>query len=515
MNMIRCACSVFAVLLAALPAGAAAPIDMSQPGPEPAIHGPRVVGTTPGRPFIFLVPATGEAPLKYSAEQLPKGLVLNADTGILSGSVEQPGTAEVRLSVAGPRGEAVRKLKIVAAPGKIALTPPMGWNPWNIWARDIDAKKVRDAADAMISSGLAAHGYQYINLDDCWEGARGANGVIQTNDRFPMMETLSEYIHAKGLRFGIYSSPGKMTCADYEGSYGHEDLDALTYARWGVDYLKYDWCSYTRLVRSASLEEVQRPFAVMRKSLDACSRDIVYSWSQGGYANVWTWGAAIGGNVWRTTGDIHDTWESMSGIGFGQDIAAPYAEPGHWNDPDMLVVGVTKWGPSHLTQDEQITHITLWSLLAAPLLIGCDMTKLDEFTRALLTNDEVIDVDQDPLGKSATRRATQGVWTMAARKFSRLFGQDDAFKHLPDVWGEVWARPLSDGTTAVGLFNRGTAPGTITARWEVLGLEGAQPVRDLWLRQELGTADQAFAAVVAPHGAVLVKIGKPKQEDGL
>ena len=483
------------------------------PAPEPAIHGPRIVGTTPGRPFIFLIPATGEAPLTFSAEKLPKGLELNADTGIITGSVSEPGTSLVRLQVKGPRGEASRSLKIVAEAGKLALTPPMGWNPWNIWAREIDAKKVRDAADYMVSSGLAAHGYQYVNIDDCWEGKRGPDGVIEPNGRFPMMAALGEYVHAKGLRFGIYSSPGLQTCADYEGSYGHEEIDALTYARWGVDFLKYDWCSYTRLVKTTELQEVKRPFEVMRAALDACGRDIVYSWSEGGFGNVWTWGAKVGGNLWRTTGDIHGTWQSMSGIGFAQDTCAPYAQPGHWNDPDMLVVGQTKWGASELTQDEQMTHMTLWSLQAAPLLLGCDLSKLDEFTLALLTNDEVIDVDQDPLGTAATKRQAQGVGMLVTRALAGLVGQAESVKHIPDVWGEVWARPLFDGTVAVGLFNRGSHPGAITANWNALGISGPQPVRDLWLHQDLGSVDNAYTVTVPSHGAVLVKIGKPKSEE--
>jgi alpha-galactosidase len=477
--------------------------------PEPAIHGPRVTGATPGRPFLFLIPATGEGPLRFRAENLPPGLELDADTGIISGTIEQPGATEVQLEVSGPRGTAARTLDIVAEPGRLALTPPMGWNPWNIWARDIDDQKVRDAADWLVASGLAAHGYQYINLDDCWEGTRGPDGVIRSNERFPDMKALADYIHAKGLRFGIYSSPGPETCADYVGSYGHEAQDARTYAEWGVDYLKYDWCSYTGIAKAITKQELQLPFRVMRAALDACGRDIVYSWSQGGFGNVWKWGAEVGGNLWRTTGDIRGAWESMSNIGFSQNAAAPYAQPGHWNDPDMLVVGVTKWGSSKLTPDEQVTHLTLWCLLAAPLFVGCDLSKLDPFTLALLTNDEVLDVDQDRLGRSATRREMQGVWTMAAR---RLLGSFDAARTLhdaPDVWGEVWARPLYDGTMAAGLFNRGSEAGPITAHWSTLGLAGPQPVRDLWQHQNLGEFDGAFTAIVPAHGAAMIKIGNP------
>lgn len=494
---------VFFISVAAGISGVAAA--QSAAAGKPAIHGPRIVGTTPGRPFLFLVPATGGGPLRYGAAHLPEGLRVDADTGIISGAVTEAGITDAVLEVSGTGGKTTRGLRIVAEPGRLALTPPMGWNPWNIWAREIDAQKIRDAADLLVSTGLAAHGYQYVNLDDCWAGKRDENGVMHSNDRFPDMNALGDYIHAKGLKFGMYTSPGPETCAGYEGSYGHEEQDAQLYASWGVDYLKYDWCSYTSLLKSGSAEELQRPFRIMRAALDKCGRDIVYSWSQGGIGKVYTWGAALSGNLWRTTGDINATWESMSGIGFAQNPAAPFAQPGHWNDPDMLVAGVTKWEKAHLTPDEVMTHITLWSLLAAPLLLGCDLSKLDAFTLELLTNDEMIDVNQDPLGQSATRREMQGVWAMAARKLA-----PSAWRDTRDVWGEVWARPLSDGTIAAGLFNRGGDTGVFRAHWEALGIAGKQPVRDLWHHEDLGVHDDAFQAVIPPHGAVFIKIGTPK-----
>ncbi len=495
--------------LLALPVWAQPAAKLAVP-PEPAFHGPRIFGSTPGRPFIQLLPVTGDAPMHFSASGLPKGLALDEAKGILQGTIEEQGTFKVIVCVKNAKGAAKREFTLVAEPGRLALTPPMGWNSWNIWARDIDEEKVRDTAEYLVSTGLAAYGYQYVNLDDCWEGKRDARGAITGNERFPDMKALGDFLHEKGLKFGIYSSPGKQTCAGYEGSYGHEQQDALTYAEWGVDYLKYDWCSYSMLCKSTELRKFQEPFRVMREALDGCGRDIVYSWSQGGAAAVWTWGAAVGGNLWRTTGDINDTWDSMSGIGFNQDVPAPYAQPGHWNDPDMLVVGEVKWGPTHLTQDEQVTHITLWSLLAAPLLIGCDLSKLDPFTLGLLTNDEVIDVDQDPLGVSATRREQQGMEMHALRTLSKLFGIANLFDSIPDVWGEVWARPLSDGTLAAGLFNRGSEAGPITAHWKALGLNDAQPVRDLWRHQELGEFKDTFTATVPRHGAVLLKIGAPE-----
>jgi alpha-galactosidase len=466
------------------------PVLARDDSPLPAIHGPRIVGTTPGRPFLFLIPATGEPALIYAAENLPDGLQLDPGTGIISGSLKDKGTFDVELKVRNARGDTSRKLTIVGGKHKLALTPPMGWNSWNCWADAVSDDKVRAAADAMMKSGLAAHGYQFVNIDDCWEGKRDKNGEIQTNQKFPDMNELSDYVHSKGLKLGIYSSPGPRTCQSFEASYRHEKQDAKTWAKWGIDYVKYDWCSYGELVPKPDRAAAKKPYQIMRKALDECDRDIVYSLCQYGIQNVWEWGADVGGNLWRTTGDIGDSWQSLSSIGFQQYTMSPHAKPGHWNDPDMLVVGKVGWGPSlhptKLKPHEQVTHITLWSLLAAPLLIGCDMKDMDDFTLAVLTNPEVIDVDQDPLGKAANR-----------------VKQENA--------KEIWARPLFDGTLAVGLFNRGPRPLTVRADWKDLKLEGQQPVRDLWQRKDLGTHSDGFETLVQPHGAVLLKVGTPKE----
>ncbi|GAB4339007.1 MAG: NPCBM/NEW2 domain-containing protein [Dehalococcoidia bacterium] len=457
--------------------------------PAPRIHAPRITGATPAAPFLFRIPATGEPPLTYAAENLPAGLVLDPDTGIITGALERAGETAVQVQVSNRHGTATSTLTIVGGRHKLALTPPMGWNSWNVWGTSVDDAKVRAAADWMVASGLADHGFQYINIDDAWEAGRDENGRILTNEKFPDMKALADYVHSKGLKLGIYSSPGPKTCAGYEGSYQHEFQDAQTYAEWGIDLLKYDWCSYGRIAADDSRAEYRKPYELMREALDACGRDIVYSICQYGMGNVWEWGADVGGNYWRTTGDIVDTWSSMSHIGFGQAELAPYAGPGHWNDPDMLVVGMVGWGPelhpSRLTKNEQVTHITLWSLLAAPLLIGCDLSQLDEFTLAILTNPEVLEVNQDPLGRQGTRVAAKGRT-------------------------EVWARPLSDGTLAVGLFNRDRRPATVTAKWSDLGLEGPQPVRDLWQRADRGTFDREYAIEIPGHGAAMLKIGRPR-----
>ncbi len=456
---------------------------------KPEINGPRVVGTTPGHDFIFRIPVTGKGPFTFIERGLPVGLSLDTKTGVISGQVKAAGKYVVQVIAYGKSGRDTRDITIVAGDHMLALTPPMGWNSWNVWGTSVDANKVRAAADSFIKEGLANSGYSYVNIDDAWEGGRDADGEIQTNQKFGDMGALGTYVHSLGLKLGIYSSPGPTTCAGYTASYKHEAQDAKTYAKWGVDYLKYDWCSYGGIEPNPDLAGFQKPYAVMRKGLDACGRDIVFSFCQYGMGDVFNWGKELGGNLWRTTGDITDTWRSMSSIGFSHSPKAVGAGPGGWNDPDMLVVGKLGWGdhprPTRLTQNEQITHISLWSMLGAPLIIGCDLTQLDSFTKDVLTNHDVIEVDQDPLGKVAT----------IAKK---------------DGSSEIWTRPLFDGTVAVGLFNRGTEKTKIVVRWQDIGLSGMQPVRDLWLRRDLRPGQVGYSFDVPAHGAVLIKVGKPK-----
>ncbi len=457
---------------------------------QPRINGPRITGATPGRPFLFLIPATGEGPLTYSARNLPDGLTLESKTGIISGSLSGEATWAVDLTVRGAKGTATRRLTIVGGADKLALTPPLGWNSWNAWGTSVDAEKVKAAADWMVKSGLAAHGYQYINIDDGWEGQRDeASRELMPNEKFPDMKALADYVHARGLKIGIYSSPGPRTCGGRVGSYQHELVDAKTWARWGIDYLKHDYCSYDQLAPNRTLPELQKPYIVMRQALDQVDRDIVYSVGNYGYGDAWTWAGEIGGNLWRTTGDLMDSWSNLESVGFRQAGREQFAGAGRWNDTDMLVVGSVGWGPSlhptRLTPNEQILHITLWAMQAAPLLIGADLAQLDSFTVALLTNDEVLEVDQDPLGQAGGR-----VW------------QQDKL--------EVWVRPLHDGTLAVALFNRGLQPYDVTARWSDLGLKGRQPVRDLWQKKDLGQFSETFTATVPRHGAVMVRIGRAK-----
>ena len=454
-----------------------------QPKPTPRINGPRVFGARPGSPFLYSIPATGREPLRFSAEGLPPGLTLDPVTGRITGSVKEGGTYRTRLSASNPLGEDRCPFDIVIG-DTISLTPPLGWNSWYCWGTSVDDAKIRAAAAAMVLSGLAKHGWCYINVDDAWSGERAPDGSIRPNEKFPDMKALADYVHSKGLKFGLYTSPGPLTCAGYTGSFGHEAQDARSYAAWGVDYLKHDWCS-------CQSKDLKEPYRLMHLALDGCDRDIIYSLCQYGMGKVWEWGAEAGGNCWRTTGDIVDNWKSMSGIGFGQDAFAQHARPGHWNDPDMLVVGRVGlvWGPqlrpTRLSPDEQYTHVTLWSILAAPLLIGADLERLDPFTLGLLTNDEVLDVNQDLLGRQGHRVSKEGEL-------------------------EVWSKPLWDGTLAVAFFNRGRVPSEVTACWENLGLAGSKAVRDLWRQQDLGERKGSFTATVAPHGAVLVRVGSPK-----
>jgi alpha-galactosidase len=454
------------------------------PAAAPRINGPVVSGVRPGAPFLYRIPATGERPLTYAATGLPSSLQLDKVTGIITGSLSQKGNYPVKLTVTNKAGTATRSLTIICG-DKIALTPALGWNSWNCWGLSVSDDKVRASAKAMTEK-LADHGWTYINIDDGWEDKRDDKGEVLPNGKFRDMKGLCDYVHGLGLKIGIYSSPGPRTCGGYLGSYQHEDQDAATYARWGIDYLKYDWCSYGEIApQHPSLDDYKKPYIVMRQALDKTGRDILYSLCQYGMGDVWKWGGDLGANSWRTTGDIQDTWASMAGIGFRQDKCAPYTAPAQFNDPDMLVVGRVGWGPSlhdtRLSPDEQYTHISLWCLLSAPLLIGCDMSRLDDFTLGLLTNDEVLAIDQDALAKPATR-----VWN-----------KDSV---------QVWMKDLKDGSKAVGIFNLNSNPDKITLPLSGLGLPASVKIRDCWRQRELGPFRNSFTTEVPGHGVILLRV---------
>jgi alpha-galactosidase len=370
-----------------------------------------------------------------------------------------------------PAAAALPALQDVPANG-LALTPPMGWNSWNHFGDKVDDATVRETADAMVATGMAAAGYVYINIDDTWESGRDAHGNIVANEKFPDMKALADYVHGRGLKLGIYSSPGPKTCGGYEGSYGHEEQDAKTFAGWGIDYLKYDWCSAGRIYGySALIPSYQK----MGRALAQSGRPIVYSLCEYGMTDVWTWGTRTGGNLWRTTGDIQDNWKSMSTIGFDQGRLAPFAGPGHWNDPDMLEVG-----NGGMTATEYKTHFSLWCLLAAPLMAGNDLRTMSAETLAILANREVIAVDQDVLGQQAQRIASRG-----------------------DV--EVWAKAMHNGSRAIGVFNRSDVEQPANFTWAELGLSAApKAARDLWEHKDLVTAGDGLTGSIAAHGVLLV-----------
>lgn len=494
------------------------------PAATPRINGPSVVGVRPGHPLLHTVPATGDRPMTFAADGLPPGLAIDAVSGRISGATGTEGEHRINVTVTNARGSATRALRIVVG-GEIALTPPLGWNSWNCWGGSVSADKVLSSARAMAEKGLADHGWSYVNIDDGWQGVRGGEfTAIQGNGKFPDMGALADSVHALGLKIGIYSTPWK---GSYEGHIGssadnadgtydwisagesnadfrHRDYekgrqqgwafgkhsfavnDARQWAAWGYDYLKYDW-------NPNDVPHVKE----MADALRASGRDIVLSLS-----NSAPFGSAAElsalAQCWRTTGDIRDTWESVSGIGFSQDRWRPFARPGHWNDPDMLVVGLVGWGPelraTRLTPDEQYSHISLWSLLAAPLLLGNDLARLDDFTLGLLTNDEVLDVNQDPLGRQA-----------------RLLRRSDG--------REVWVRDLEDGSKAVGLFYPanefsdppayftwdGPTGAEISVTAADLGFSGPFRLRDLWRQSDLGVFSDTYTATVARHGVILLR----------
>jgi len=492
-----------------------------KPAETPRINSAKIFGVRPGGPFLFTIAATGRRPMKFGAENLPAGLMLDAATGRITGKLAAPGEHNVTLLAENALGKARQALRIVCG-DRLSLTPPLGWNSWNAGGPFVDATKVRAAAKAMVDKGLIQHGWSYVNIDDAWQGKRGGKyNAIQPNDKFPDMKGLLDEIHAMGLRAGIYSTPWVTSYANYvggsadnpegtwngevdkgrvgrrHGKYPFAWADARQWAEWGFDYLKYDW-------NPNDVEHVRQMSDALRYS----GRDVVYSLSNSApfdEADEW----AAYSNAWRTTGDIRDTWPSMAQMGFGQNKWAPFAGPGHWNDPDMLVVGLVGWQGrlhfSQLTPDEQYTHISLWSLLASPLLIGCDMAKLDDFTVSLLSNDEVLAVNQDPLG-------------LQALTISQLPNPDDpgteVFEgrtkiELPKVL-EVLAKSMEGGSRAAGLFNRSTKPAKVTLRFSDLKLQGKWRVRDLWRQKDLGVFENEFSAEVRPHGVVMVQLFEEK-----
>lgn len=478
---------------------------------NPRINSPKIFGARPGNPFLYTIAASGQRPMTFSAKKLPKGLIIDPQTGIITGKVDQRGTYKTTIYAKNQLGETQQTLSIKIG-DTIALTPPIGWNGWNSWARNIDQEKVIASADAMVKTGLSQHGWTYINVDDAWQGQRGgAFHGIQPNEKFPDMKGMADYIHGLGLKVGLYSTPmitsyagyiggssifvkgelpdsmvQKKRSYRYVGSYRFEENDAKQWAAWGIDYLKYDW--------RIEVESAARMSEALKKS----GRDIFYSISNSApFANVQDWVRLT--NSWRTGPDIRDSWHSLFVSAFTLDKWSAYGGPGHWNDPDMMILGnVTTGSPMHptrLTPDEQYSHVSLFCLLSAPLLIGCPIEQLDAFTLNLLTNDEVIAIDQDPLGKPARLIATEnGV--------------------------QIWLKTLADGSYALGLFNVGDfgqtpqsyfrwgdeKPTLFTLDFSKIERKGAFKLRDLWRQKELGTFNGNFQTSIPHHGVVLLKL---------
>lgn len=516
---------LFCIVVAAVTVGAAAPepntpkaeIRTPKPPETPRINGASIFGVRPGAPLLYRIPATGVRPMEFSVESLPAGLQVDAKTGQITGSLKEPGEHLVALRAKNSVGTSERKLKIVVGE-TIALTPPMGWNSWNAYHATVTGDNVIRAARAMASSGLIDHGWTYINIDDAWQKERGGPfNAIQPNEKFPDFRKMCDEIHALGLKVGIYSTPWTTSYARYIGGSSDDpngawskgggrrmgaisfaEADAKQWATWGIDYLKYDWNPNQTTPRETN-DVFHQNTETMQKALRNCGRDIVFS-----YSNSMRFDAIADQskmlNCWRTTGDISDSWQSMATKAFyiniprGQtdpqgppsDRWAPFAGPGHWNDPDMMVLGMVNFGgkqhPTRLAPDEQYLHMTQWCMVCAPLLLGCDLDQLDEFTLNLITNDEVLAVNQDTLGKQATPASNENNVLL------------------------VYAKDLEDGDKVVALYNLSREPATVTAKWSDLKLSGQQRVRDLWRQKDLGQFDNQFQMLVAPHGAELVKI---------
>ena len=476
-----------------------------KPPDAPRIHGPKVYGVRPGHPFLYRIPCTGIRPIRFTAKHLPASLKLDSNTGIISGKAPNaPGAYAVEFTARSTQGKDTRAFKIVVGDA-IGLTPQMGWNDWYTFYDHVTDADIRKAASAMVSSGMADFGYQFVDIDDCWarkpgsadpalQGpARDAQGNILPNARFPDMEALTAFIHSMGLKAGIYTSPGPLTCARFEGSYQHEAADADRFAQWGFDLLKYDFCSYGGVIKDRTLPNLEEPYIKMGGIVKDLHRDVVLNMCQYGMGDVWKWGRDVGGNSWRTTGDLgvaaNRELPGFYSIGFRNAGLSQYAGPGGWNDPDYILIGTVgnahkiDEAPQHtkLTPDEQYSYMSMWSLMAAPLFFSGDITRLDAFTLNVLCNSEVIDIDQDSLGK-------QGA---IVRKTDSEF---------------ILAKPLDDGSLAVGLFNLTLKPATISVGWTDLGIHGKRTVRDVWRQHDLGSFDTAFSTAVPAHGVILVRL---------
>ena len=479
---------------------AEAAVILTPPAPrEPRINGPRILGVRPGSPFLFRIPCTGERPIVFAAEGLPPGITLDPLTGIVSGSTTARGTHRVVLTASHASDTCRRELRLTVG-DTLALTPPMGWNSWYIHYNRVTEFHLRQAAEQMIASGMADHGYQYVNIDDCWMKKKGdtplrdAHGDLLGNDGFPDLKGMVDFIHSRGLRAGAYISPGPWTCAGYVGSWQHEAQDAAWFARTGFDFLKYDWCSYGSVAGGKDLAQFKRPYQLMWDELRKQDRDIVFNLCQYGMGDVWNWGGDVG-HCWRTTGDLGlENGAGLPGfyqIGMSNAAHWEHARPGAWNDPDYLLIGwvgdargMGEGKPTTLTPNEQYAYMSMWCLMASPLIFSGDMAKLDAFTLNVLCNAELIDINQDPLGKQAR------VVVRDHRQF-------------------VLAKPLEDGSVAVGLFNLTGREIKLELPLSEVGLPASCRVRDAWRQVNLPDAHTVVAASVPRHGVAVLRLAPP------
>ena len=485
---------------------------------EPQFNGAEVWGVRPGHPVIFRVPVSGERPMKFSAAGLPAGVTFDAKKGIIGGKAPpEKGDYPILVTAENAHGRAERAITLKVG-DTICLTPPMGWNSWNIWGSRFTGAHAMAAAKALDESGLADYGWAYVNLDDFWEmnnsprsaerpelrgPARDAEGNILPNPSFPDMKGMVDYIHSLGFKAGLYSSPGPTTCGGCEGSYRHEMQDAKRWADWGFDYVKYDWCSYDTVIadirggkrwrvgdwRDVRDEPKERPYRLMRDCLLAQDRDIVYSFCQYGIGRVWEWARDAGANCWRCWEDLKDLWPwmemALEARNFGAENYWRYSGPGCWADPDMMLVGLQRsFGsthPTYLTPNEQYTHVSLWAMVCSPLLIGTDLANLDPFTKSLLTNPMVIAISQDTLGSPARR-----------------------IRHVDAE--SVWTRPLANGDIAVALVNRYPFAREIAVDFAELGISGEWYARDQWTHKCEGRQAVRYSARVPSHGTKLIRL---------
>ncbi len=455
----------------------------------PRFNNAPVFGVRPGSPVIYRFAVTGERPMKFTCKNLPEGLQLTEDGGVLTGKIGKDGNYTFTVTAENAKGKVSQEFTLKVGADKIGQTPPMGWNSWNCWGLTISQEKVIASAQALIDKGLADHGYNYINIDDGWEAdKRNPDGTIEANEKFPSMKGMIDWLHERGLKFGIYSSPGATTCGGYLGSLGYEKQDAEKYNEWGVDYLKYDWCSYENERHKNNdwgFASCIRPYLLMQQYLRQQPRDIFYSLGPLGGTQVHLWGLYCDGDSWRTAPDIEDEWRIVYNVGFRLQVGkSKYSSVGHWNDPDMLVVGKVGWGrgelrETRLTPDEQYSHITLWTLLASNMLIGCDIAQMDDFTVKLLCNNEVNAINQDMLGKQA-----------------------DLTNKVGDI--EIWSRPLADGSIAVGIFNVGEKDQQVDMKTLIPAEEPARVIRDVWRQKDL-SADE-LKCTIPLHGCRYLKV---------